>query len=167
LFLDGRFRQFDFSIGVRGSFGNEIFNDVRWWMERMDDNSNVPKGLSPWTPENPSTTTPRALIGGLAASNARRESDRWVEDGSYLKVQNVQLGYTVPRSVFERLGIAMDRARIYLNLQNLYTFTQYTGFDPEFIGFSAGSLYTLERGVDFGRVYPNPRTITVGMDFGF
>jgi TonB-linked SusC/RagA family outer membrane protein len=166
-FLDGRFRGFDFSIGVRGSFGNEIFNEARWWMERMDDNSNVPKGLRPWTPENPSTTTPRALIGGLAASNARRESDRWVEDGSYLKLQNVQLGYTVPSTVFERLGIAMDRARVYLNLQNLYTLTKYTGFDPEFVGFSAGSLYTLERGVDFGRVYPNPRTITVGIELGF
>ena len=166
-FLDGRFRQFAFSVGFRGSFGNEIFNEVRWWMERMDDNSNVPKGLRPWTPENPSTTTPRALIGGLAALNARRNSDRWVEDGGYLKVQNIQLGYSVPSTVLERLGIATEQARIYLNLQNVYTFTKYTGFDPEFIGFSAGSLYTLERGIDFGRVYPNPRTITVGIDVTF
>jgi TonB-linked SusC/RagA family outer membrane protein len=163
LFFDGVYRNFDFTLGFRGSFGNEIFNEVSWWMLRMDDNSNLPAGTEPWTPENPSTTTPRALIGGLAASNARRDSDRWVEDGSYLRIQNLQLGYALPNDWTQRLGLDVERARVYVNVQNLHTFTDYTGFDPEFIGFMSG-VSSLERGIDFGRVYPSPRTFTIGVD---
>jgi TonB-linked SusC/RagA family outer membrane protein len=163
LFFDGSFRRWDFGLGFRGSVGNEIFNDVRWWMLRMDDNSNLPEGTQPWTPENPSTTTPRALIGGLAADNARRDSDRWVEDGSFLRIQNLQLGYALPESLLGRAGLEIQRARIYVNVQNLHTFTSYTGFDPEFIGFMSG-VSSLERGIDFGRVYPSPRSFTLGVD---
>ncbi|HEX6927082.1 MAG TPA: TonB-dependent receptor [Longimicrobiaceae bacterium] len=165
LFFDGRIGRFDFTAGLRGSFGNEIFNEVRWWMLRMDDNSNLPKGTKPWTPENPSATTPRALIGGLAADNARRESDRWVEDGSFVRIQNLQIGYSLPESLLSRAGLDARDARVYVNVQNLYTFTDYTGFDPEFVGFLS-DVSTLERGIDFGRVYPSPRTISVGFDIG-
>jgi TonB-dependent starch-binding outer membrane protein SusC len=165
LFFDGTFGRFDFGAGIRGSFGNEIFNEVRWWMLRMDDNSNLPAGTEPWTPQNPSTTTPRALIGGLAADNATRNSDRWVEDGSFVRIQNVQLGYTLPEGMLARAGLDAREARIYVNAQNLYTFTDYTGFDPEFVGFLSG-VSSLERGIDFGRVYPQPRTFSVGIDLG-
>jgi hypothetical protein len=103
------------------------------------------------------------LIGGLAASNARRDSDRWVEDGSYLRIQNLQLGYALPNDWTQRLGLDVERARVYVNVQNLHTFTDYTGFDPEFIGFMSG-VSSLERGIDFGRVYPSPRTFTIGVD---
>jgi TonB-dependent starch-binding outer membrane protein SusC len=163
LFFDGNYRRFDFTLGFRGAYGNEIFNDVRWWMLRMDDNSNLPEGTEPWTPENPSTTTPRALIGGRAAENARRDSDRWVEDGSFLRIQNLQVGYSLPENLLSRAGLNLRTARIYVNLQNLHTFTDYTGFDPEFVGFLSG-VSSLERGIDFGRVYPNPRTFTLGVD---
>jgi TonB-linked SusC/RagA family outer membrane protein len=168
-FLDGSFRQLDFNVGLRGSFGNEIFNEMGWWTGRLDDNANFRAGLRPWTPENPNTTTPRAIFGGGAASNARRNSDRWVEDGSYVRIQNVQLGYRLPAMFTSRLGLsAIQNARLYVNVQNVYTFTDYSGFDPEFIGFanSPGSNYTLERGIDFGAVYPTPRTFTFGLDFG-
>ncbi len=174
LFFDGRFRALDFSVGFRGSYGNEIFNQARWWTDRLDDNANFRSGLQPWTPENRSTTTPRAIIGGgtqnalNAASNSRLNSDRFVEDGSYLRVQNIQLGYNLPSRLFRRTGLAPQSARLYVNVQNAFLFTGYQGFDPEFIGFSnqPGSLYTLERGVDFGRVYPTPRTFTVGLNLG-
>lgn len=165
LFFDGSYGRFDFSAGLRGSFGNEIFNEVSWWMLRMDDNSNLPAGTRPWTPENPSTTTPRALIGGLAADNATRNSDRWVEDGSFVRIQNVQLGYRLPETLLGAAGLDAQQARIYVNVQNLHTFTDYTGFDPEFVGFLSG-VSSLERGIDFGRVYPSPRTISVGIDLG-
>lgn len=165
LFFEGDYRGFSFGLGFRGSFGNEIFNEIRWWMLRMDDNSNVPAGTEPWTPDNPSTTTPRALIGGGAAENARRDSDRWVEDGSFIRIQNVQLGYQLPASLTQRLGLDVRTARVYVNVQNLHTFTDYTGFDPEFVGFQSG-VSTLERGIDFGRVYPSPRTFTFGIDIG-
>jgi TonB-dependent starch-binding outer membrane protein SusC len=163
LHIDAAYRRFDFSVGMRGSYGNEIFNDTGWWMLRMDDNSNLPKGTQYWTPENPSTTMPRPLIGGAAAMNARHNSDRWVEDGSYLRLQTIQLGYSLPENVLSRAGVNLNNARVYLNLQNLHTFTRYTGFDPEFVGWMSG-VSSLERGIDFGRVYPNPRTITFGVD---
>ena len=166
LFFDGSYRRWDFSLGFRGSAGNEIFNDVRWWMLRMDDNSNLPEGTRPWTPDDPSTTTPRALIGGLAAENARRDSDRWVEDGSFLRIQNIQLGYALPENLLGRVGLDIQRARVYVNLQNVHTFTSYSGFDPEFIGFMSG-VSSLERGIDFGRVYPSPRSFTFGVDIEF
>lgn len=165
LFFDATLGRFDFGAGIRGSFGNEIFNEVRWWMLRMDDNSNLPAGIEPWTPENPSNTTPRALIGGLAADNARRDSDRWVEDGSFVRIQNLQVGYTLPDSWLSSTGLDARQARIYVNAQNLYTFTDYTGFDPEFVGFMSG-VSSLERGIDFGRVYPQPRTFSIGIDLG-
>jgi TonB-dependent starch-binding outer membrane protein SusC len=129
----------------------------------MDDNSNLPKGTQYWTPENPSTTMPRPLIGGSAAMNARHNSDRWVEDGSYLRLQTIQLGYSLPENLLSRAGVSLSNARVYLNVQNLHTFTGYTGFDPEFVGWQSG-VSSLERGIDFGRVYPNPRTITFGVD---
>jgi len=172
LFFDGRFRQFDFNLGFRGSYGNKIFNQARYWTDRLDDNANFRAGLRPWTPENRSTTTPRAIIGGgtqnvaNASANARQNSDRWVEDGSYLRIQNVQIGYRLPVALLRSVGLSPQTARIYVNAQNLYTFTDYLGYDPELIGFSEGSNFTLERGVDFGRVYPNPRTFTIGVDLG-
>ena len=115
-----------------------------------------------------STTTPRALYGGLGTTNARGDSDRWIEQGDYLKIQNIQLSYTMPNSVFSRMGVSTERARVYVNLQNLHTWTNYTGYDPEFVGSGGtGSNFTLARGVDAGRIYPNPRTVSVGIDLGF
>lgn len=166
LFLDGHVRALDFNVGLRGSYGNKIFNNARYWTDRMDDNTNFRADLVPWTPENRSNTTPRALIGGLAAQNARYNSDRWLESGSYLRIQNVQIGYALPANLIGRLGAQAQSLRVYVNLQNLYTFTKYTGYDPEFVGFSSGSNYLLERGIDFGRIYPNPRTISFGLDLG-
>ena len=101
-----------------------------------------------------------------AASNSRYESDRFVENGSFVRVQNIQLGYRLPAGLFRRTGLTPQSARLYVNVQNAFLLTGYKGFDPEFIGFSAGSLYTLERGIDFGRVYPTPRTFTLGVDLG-
>ena len=164
-FLDGAFRSLDFNLGFRGSYGAEVFNQMRFWAERMDDNNNFPADLEPWTPENRSNTTPRALFTGLAASNARSNTDRWIEDGSYLKLQNVQVGLRLPDTMFRRFGVETDQARIYANLQNIHTWTKYRGWDPEFVG-SGASNFTLARGVDSGRIYPNPRTITVGIDLG-
>jgi TonB-linked SusC/RagA family outer membrane protein len=168
LFFDGRYRAFDFNVGFRGSYGNEIFNELAWWTGRLDDNANFRAGLRPWTPETAATANaPRALFGGAAADNARRNSDRWVEDGSYLRVQNIQVGFNVPSRFTQQLRLGtVQSARIYLNVQNALLFTNYSGFDPEFVGFSSGSNYTLEPGVDFGRVYPNPRTFTIGVNLG-
>jgi TonB-linked SusC/RagA family outer membrane protein len=161
LFLDGHYRRFDFGLNLRGSFGGKIFNVARYWTDRMDDISNFRKGLSPWSPTNPSTTTPRAVIGPAGASNANPASDRWIESATFLRVQSVSLGYRVPGALVRWLGVSDAEPRIFVAVQNLYTFTGFSNWDPETLGFGD----PLARGIDDGFIYPNPRTVTVGLDF--
>jgi TonB-dependent starch-binding outer membrane protein SusC len=133
---------------------------VRYCTERMDDLNNSRAGLSPWTPTNPSTTTPRAVFGAAGAENATVASDRWLENGSYTRLKNIIVGYTLPGTFAARLGGGLQSPRIYLNIQNAYTWTKYSGWDPEILGYGD----PLARGIDDGYIYPNPRTITIGLD---
>jgi TonB-linked SusC/RagA family outer membrane protein len=157
LFFDGQYRSFDFGVNLRGAGGYKIFNAVRYWTDRTDDPSNYRADFAPWTPTNPSTTTPRALATGNA--NTRFLSDRWIEDGDFMRIQNIMAGYTLPPSMAAWIRGA-STARVYLNVQNLHTFTSYSNWDPETLGFGN----PLGRGVDDGRIYPNVRTISVGVD---
>ena len=168
MFFNGRFGAFDFGVGMQYSVGGEIMNVARWWTERMDDPTNYRADLQPWTAENPSTTTPRALKEGeQAASNARLNSDRWMEDGSFLRLQNVQIGWAIPASFTQGYGLRGE-SRVYLNFQNLFTITGYEGYDPEATGIVYNdSRDALLRGVDAGQIYPNPRTVTLGVSLGF
>ncbi|HUQ99771.1 MAG TPA: SusC/RagA family TonB-linked outer membrane protein [Gemmatimonadaceae bacterium] len=160
LFFDGKFNAFDFGLNMHGSHGNKIFNVARYWSDRTDDPQNHRAGYSPWTSTNPSTTTPRAVFGSGGFSNDRQKSDRWIEDGSYWRIQNLVIGYTLPASFLSRTGLTTGAPRIYLNMQNLHTFTSYSGYDPEVLGFAN----PLARGLDDGGIYPNPRTISFGLD---
>lgn len=163
VFFDGRYRDFDFTVALRYSVGAEIFNGARFWTDRLDDNANYRAGLEPWTPENPNTDTPRAVFGAEGAMNANPVTDRWIEDGSYLRIQNIEFGYRLPAPFTQRLGLRQGGLRLYVNLQNLYTFTGYSGWDPENIG-SGGNLPVLSRGVDDGQIFPNVRSYTVGLN---
>lgn len=169
LFLDGSYNRFDFGLGLRGSYGAEIFNVVRWWTDRGDDPNNFRRGYSPWTPDNPTTDTPRLVFGAAGAMNSTLVSDRWLDDGSYLRIQNVVLGYRVPGSVARSLGLGELGPRIYLNLQNLHTFTSYPNWDVEAAGsgFNNAADAALYPGFDDGAIYPIPRTVTIGIDFDF
>ncbi|MFL5483593.1 MAG: SusC/RagA family TonB-linked outer membrane protein [Gemmatimonadaceae bacterium] len=159
LFFDGHFNAFDFALNMHGTHGNKIFNVERYWSDRTDDPQNHRSDYSPWTPTNPSTTTPRAVFGPAGFSNDRQNSDRWIEDGSYWRIQNLVLGYTLPTSMMQRTRIG-SAPRIYLNIQNLHTFTSYSGWDPEILGLAD----PLARGIDDGRIYPNVRTFSFGLD---
>jgi TonB-linked SusC/RagA family outer membrane protein len=160
LFFDGKLNAVDFALNMHGSHGSKIFNVVRYWSDRTDDPQNHRAGYSPWTPTNPSNTTPRAVFGPGGFSNDRQNSDRWIEDGSYWRIQNIVLGYTLPTSVLSRTGLRAESPRIYLNIQNVHTFTDYTGWDPEILG----QADPLARGIDDGRIYPNVRTVSFGLD---
>jgi TonB-linked SusC/RagA family outer membrane protein len=160
LFIGGQYRALDFGVNLRGAWGNKIFNVVRYWTDRMDDPSNFRADLKPWTPENPNTKTPRAVIGPEGAMNATLLSDRWIESGSYVRLQNVTLGYTLPSRVVGRVGMADAQPRIYVNLQNIFTSTKFSNWDPETLGFGN----PLGRGIDDGYIFPNVRTITFGLD---
>jgi TonB-linked SusC/RagA family outer membrane protein len=157
--LDADWRAFSFGLSMRGSHGAESFNVVRYWTDRMDENSNYRADLDPWTPQNTDTDDPRAVFGAAGADNARVNSDRWIEDASYLRIQNLLLGWRIPPSLTSRIGVAGEGTRLYVNIQNLHTFTSFSNWDPEVRGGGA-----LSRGIDDGRIYPNPRTFTLGID---
>jgi TonB-linked SusC/RagA family outer membrane protein len=151
------FRNLDVSLGLRGSYGQMIWSGPQYVTEFTVEAAHLRSGLQPWTPEHPNTTTPRAVYGTEGNINMKVDSDRFLQDGSYLRIQNIEVGYTLPRRVTRGLG-AGSRARLYLNGQNLYTFTGYFGWDPEAMGSGL-----LSRGVDSEGIYPNVRTVSLGL----
>jgi TonB-linked SusC/RagA family outer membrane protein len=152
----------DAALNLRGSFGNKIFNVVRFWTDRIDDLNGSRAGFTPWTPENHSTTTPRAIFGPQGAANGDPVSDRWLESGDFVRFQNVILGYTLPESAMQRLGLNGTSPRLYVNAQNLFTITDFSNWDPDVLGFND----PLARGIDDGYIYPNVRTLTIGLELG-
>lgn len=138
---------FDVQLFFQGVAGNEIYNAVRERTEGKGDVATLSTAMRDvWTTANPYGTIPNPYGSSLNMAN----SSRFVESGSYLRLKNIQLGYTLPASITKKANI--NRARIYLSGSNLFTFTNYTGYDPE-----VGS------GVDYGN-YPQSRTITLGVN---
>jgi hypothetical protein len=124
--------------------------------------NNLRRDYNPWTPTNTNTSTPRAVFGD--AINGDAQSDRWLESGNFVRVQNLVFGYTIPERLLRAARMqGASSPRVYVNLQNLYTFTDYSGYDPEVLGFGD----PLARGVDDGLLYPNPRQVTFGFDLRF
>ena len=159
LVINLEYKNFDLSTIWYGSFGQEVYNGSRSTVERFDDNSNYfafEKGSEPYQ-ENPNSDFPRILYGD--DRNARGDTDRWLEDGSYFRLRNVTLGYNIPKGFAER--ILLSNARIYVTGQNLLTFTKYDGLDPD---FTAPDIW--RRGHDEVR-YPNAKTFLVGVQFNF
>lgn len=119
--------------------------------------------LNRWTPTNTETNVPRAVFGD--PSGNRRTSDRFLEDGSFARIKVVSLGYNLPKSVISYAHL--NTARIYVQAQNLVTFTKYSGLDPEVNTFSGtGQAANASIGTDF-LTYPQARTITGGVTLGF
>lgn len=108
---------------------------------------------------NPGTDIPRPTTTDVNRNN--RMSDRYIEDGSYLRIQNLKLAYTLP--VLYTQKVKISRIKVYFNVQNLYTFTKYSGYDPEIGAFNQSPLL---QNVDMGR-YPTPRMYTLGFDVDF
>jgi TonB-linked SusC/RagA family outer membrane protein len=161
LSMTADWRRFNLGFALRGSFGAEVYNVARYWNERGDENHNFREGYDPWRPDNTDTDDPRLVFGREGANNARVDSDRWIDDASYLRVQNVVLGYRLPESLTGRFGLGGGQGtRLYLNIQNVHTFTGFPNWDPEVLG--SGDL--IARGYDDGRIYPNARTFTLGLD---
>ena len=187
-----RWKNLDLSIFLNGSYGNKILNynlmgqgwnglvhmNSVWYnqhasigdrarLEIIDPYKQYAAGES-WQWDinnvrvaNPDTKTPRPSIAD--PNDNDRISDRYVEDGSYLRIKNVTLGYTLPKKVLTK--IKMENVRLYMNVQNLYTFTKYQGYDPE-VGASTQDSSGLTFGVDNGR-YPSPMTCSFGLNITF
>ena len=154
------YKNFDLSIFLQGSYGNDIFNGVDRLLTAGNRTftNQAPSVLDYWSVSNPNASSPR-----LARNDTRNIdiSDRYIEDGSYVRIQNVTLGYTLDSKISEKIGLA--NLKIYGSVQNLYTFTKYSGYDPEIGSFNQNPLL---KGIDAGR-YPSPRTFTLGLNVEF
>ena len=123
-----RYKNFDLSIGLQGVLGNKIYNATRQTLEDVTKGSNfLASCLDYWTPENKNASHPR-LTWDDPNRNTRAESDRYLENGSYLRLRSVQLGYTFPQTWFKG---AIQHARVYINAENLFTITSYSGYSPD------------------------------------
>ncbi|WP_239455762.1 SusC/RagA family TonB-linked outer membrane protein [Flavobacterium ginsenosidimutans] len=151
------YKGFDFSMNWIASHGATVYDGFRSVVDRFDDNSNYRKGIQPWTPENPNTDFPRITKGSTL--NSRGDSDRFLENGDFIRLKYIGFGYNIPQSVLDKSGIT--RARLTLSAQNVITITKYKGLDPE---FSNGNIF--ERGVDNG-AFPNLQTYSFGVEFSF
>ncbi len=183
-----RYKNIDLSIFLNGSYGNKVFNYNALTLTHMNstwtnqlqsvvskrarlepiDASIVYADGSKWYDhidnvrvKNPSTKTPHTSIQD--PNDNDRISDRYVEDGSYLRIKNITLGYTFPKALLSKAKI--ENLRVYVNIQNLYTFTKYSGYDPE-VGASTQDSSGLTYGVDNGR-YPSPAMYSFGLNITF
>ena len=149
------FKRFDFSIFLNGTYGNEIFNG----MQRQDLRyTNRPTSiLDRWTGAGTSDDIPRYTW--IDANNNYRVSDLYIEDGSHIRVKNIQLGYSIPTNFLSK--IKATEWRVYVSAENLFTFTRYSGFDPEI-----GALSSFDIGIDRA-IYPQARTYRFGLTLTF
>lgn len=159
--LGFEYKNFDLSMQFVGIFGYKLFNSVRRELDSYQ-NTNFRTDISPWTTTNTNTNDPRIGVAtgdqGLV-DNARFSSDRWLEDGSYVRLRNVQIGYNFDDASLNKIGIS--KLRIYASGQNLFTLTKYSGLDPDVQGNGI-----LERGVDNGN-WPSSRILSLGLNIEF
>lgn len=157
------YKNFDLNIFFQGSQGGDIFNMTNVQLNNGDSNTTRDYYNNAWTPANPNTNEPRV------GNNSNREiSSRFVEDGSYIRLKNIAIGYNLPYDVTEKLGI--ERVRLSISAQNLLTITNYSGLDPEVNYFGASgdnntSANTVQ-GFDFGN-YPTVKTVTFSVNVKF
>ncbi|WP_308991275.1 TonB-dependent receptor [Mariniflexile litorale] len=172
------YKGFDLNVLVTGSYGNDIVNYQRRFLENPRGNTNLLKTalgyaqLSLIDPNGPNDYRNVQITGGdsymprIAASSGASESnfrfsDRFVEDGSYVRIKNISFGYNFPQEWISKFNL--QNVKIYANMQNVFTFTKYTGYDPEVGSINQDALLT---GIDNGR-YPSPSILTVGLNVKF
>lgn len=180
-----RYKNFDLSVFINGSYGNKVFNYLGMklthmnsaWINQLNtiadraqlipvDANKVYANGGKWyddvtnvTVANSATSIPRASIQD--PNDNDRVSDRYVEDGSYIRLKNITFGYTFPKNMIKKVGL--ENLRVYANIQNLLTLTKYDGYDPE-IGVSTASANVY--GLDNGR-YPSPTVYSFGLNVSF
>ena len=157
LSLNSDYKGFDFNLFFQGVGGNKIYNGNDFEMLGMDSGRNFKtETLNAWTPSNTNTEIPRAVLGD--PNQNTRASTRFLEDGGYFRIKTIQLGYSINKETLESLQVS--KCRVYLTGQNLFTFTNYSGLDPE-VG---GSI--LSRGIDRS-LYPKYKSFILGVQLQF
>jgi TonB-linked SusC/RagA family outer membrane protein len=156
-----KYQNFDCSVFLQGSYGNDVMNLTRrggTTNASLYDNQLV-QALDYYSATNTGSNNPRPIAD--SANNNLLISDRYVEDGSYLRIQNITIGYSLPQDIISKYKLS--RLRLYGTAQNLYTFTDYSGYDPEIGSFNQNVLLS---GIDNGR-YPVARTFLIGLNVEF
>jgi TonB-linked SusC/RagA family outer membrane protein len=176
LTFSGDYKNFDFNLGFNGVQGNEIYNVGKYYNILWQDGGKFTEVLNSWTPTNTDTNIPRASITDAAGN--KEPSSFFVEDGSYFRLKNIEIGYNLSA---DKLGADWFKSlRISMNVQNVFVLTNYTGYDPDVASTNGGrsNIDTgvpgvrtpvnplLGRGLDI-RVYPNARTYMLGLQATF
>jgi TonB-linked SusC/RagA family outer membrane protein len=151
------YKGFDLSVAAAGAFGQQIAKSYRSFADSRYNNYTTDI-FGRWHGEGTSNRLPRLSDG--SNTNWQEISDIYIEDAGYLRIQSVALGYDFKKLI---KNLPLSQARVYVQAQNLYTFTKYTGMDPE-VGYGFGDSYA--SGIDLGS-YPNPRTILIGVNLKF
>lgn len=155
------FKNFDFTTFLVGSEGNEIFNYNRWWLDfwpSFQNQKSTDLLYNSWTPENPGAKTPKASNKSNFSNNTQSVS-YYVEDGSFMRLKNLQIGYTLPQSVTSKIG--MNKARVYVQGLNLFTVSKYSGLDPD-VNNGGDTAFGVDQGA-----YPVVRQYVIGLNIGF
>jgi len=164
LSADVAYKGLDISVLFQGVYGNQIFNGTRWYTENGTAASNLDtRMLNRWTGDGSTNDVAYPRMDEAGGDNMQI-SDRYIEDGSYLRLKSLQLGYSLNESVCKKLWI--KKCRLYVGAENLFTFTRYTGLDPEIgtMGTKTGiTNSSLTMGVDYV-TYPQPRTFFMGLN---
>lgn len=157
LSFSGAYKGFDLSFQLGSAWGAKLYNANRLYYEAMDAGINqFTTTKDAWTPQNTDTDMPRAVLGD--PNQNTRESDRFLENGNFVRMRQLQLGYTLPSALAKKAYL--EKCRIYISGENLFTITKYSGIDPEF------SSDILDTGVD-SFVYPFTRSYVIGLQVTF
>lgn len=158
LLLAANWKGFDFSATIGSAWGAKIYNGTKYFYEAMSSGSNfLTSTLNAWTESNHSNSIPRAVLSDPNGNT--RESTRFLENGNFVKLRQIQVGYTIPAYMTKKLGL--DRLRVYCSANNLLTITNYSGIDPE---FSRSSV--LNTGVD-NYIFPFTKSYLAGIQLSF
>lgn len=156
--LSCEYKGFDLSMMLYGVGGNKIYNGNKYYLEGMLDKYNyLSSAVDAWTPQNTNTDVPRAVIGDPNQNS--RESTRFLEDGDFLRLKNLQIGYTLPKELTTKFKV--ERLRVYISGENLFTITKYDGQDPE-VGRSSVFNSGLDR-----TLYPISKLYMFGLQLSF
>ncbi|MCF8360605.1 MAG: TonB-dependent receptor [Prolixibacteraceae bacterium] len=158
--LSATYKGIDISMFIQGVSGIDIYNAMRAALTDPSRNMTI-EMLDSWSPDNTDASLPKATIEDINLN--RSTNSFWVEDGSFLRIKNAQLGYSLPEKLNQKLNI--NNCRIYVSAQNLFTFTKYSGYDPE-ISYSNRWYGGTQLGYDGGN-YPAARTFLLGLDINF
>lgn len=156
--FSGSYKGFDLSFSLSGVFGHKIYNGNRYFYEAMNAPSNMLSSVAnAWSPTNTHTDIPRPVYNDPNGNS--RESERFLENGSFVRLRQAQIGYTLSKALLKKVNI--EKLRFYISGDNLFTITGYSGVDPEFSTSSP-----LNSGVD-RYIYPFTRSYTVGAQLTF